>query len=76
MATSIEELGIDKLDLNDRLALVEQIWAGICAEPGQFPLSQKQRQELDRRVAEDDAFPDDVVPWEDVKASVSARLRK
>ena len=26
-----------------------------------------QRAELDRRVAEDDAFPDDVIPWEDIK---------
>lgn len=33
-----------------------------------------QRAELDRRVAEDDAFPDDVIPWEEIKAAARSRL--
>lgn len=68
MATSIKELGVDKLDLKDRLKLMEEIWAGICAETSQFPQSKKQREELDRRIAEDNAFPDYVVPWDEVQA--------
>jgi putative addiction module component (TIGR02574 family) len=36
--------------------------------------AKSQRAELDRRVADDDEFPDDVVPWDEVKASVRARL--
>lgn len=32
-----------------------------------------QRQELRRRVAEDDAHPEDVIPWEQVKAEARAR---
>lgn len=75
MTISVKELGIDKLDLNDRLALVEEIWAGICAERGNFPLTEAQRRELDRRIADDDAFPDDVVTLEEVKASLSAKLK-
>lgn len=39
-----------------------------------FPLTEPQRAELDRRVAADAEFPDDVVPWDEVKASVRARL--
>lgn len=31
-------------------------------------------EELDRRVADDDQFPSDVIPWSEVKASVRARL--
>lgn len=41
-----------------------------------FPLTYAQRAELDRRVANDNAFPDDVVPWDEVKASVQSRLRR
>jgi putative addiction module component (TIGR02574 family) len=38
-------------------------------------LTEAQRRELQRRVAEDDACPDDVVPWEQVKAQALARLK-
>ncbi len=75
MTISPKELGIDKLGLSDRLALIDEIWAGIVAERSNFPLSDAQRDELDRRIAEDDAFPDNVVPWDDVKASVRERLK-
>lgn len=74
MSVTARSLGIDKLDVDDRLALVEEIWASVCADAGQFPLSQSQRAELDRRLADDDEFPDDVAPWDDIKASIRARL--
>lgn len=74
MAVSVKSLGIDRLNVDERLALVEEIWATICADAKTFPLSDAQRAELDRRVADDDAFPDDVVPWDEVKASVRSRL--
>ena len=74
MAVSVKTLGIDRLNVDERLALVEEIWATICADAKTFPLSDAQRAELDRRVADDDAFPDDVVPWDEVKASVRSRL--
>ena len=69
-----KSLGIDRLNVDERLALVEEIWATICADAIKFPLTEAQREELDRRVADDDAFPDDVVPWDEVKASVRLRL--
>jgi putative addiction module component (TIGR02574 family) len=74
MTITAKSLGIDKLGVSDRLALVEEIWASICADVHRFPLGQSQREELDRRVADDDEFPEDVVPWEEVKASARARL--
>ena len=67
---------IDRLNVDERLALVDEIWASICADAAIFPLTEAQRAELDRRLADDDAFPDDVVPWSDVKASIRARLAK
>lgn len=74
MGASVKSLGIDKLNVDDRLALVEEIWASIFADADAFPLTSAQREELDRRVADDDAYPSDVIPWNEVKASVRARL--
>lgn len=76
MSVSAKSLGIDRLDIDSRLALVEEIWGSICADAAAFPLSEAQRAELDRRVAEDDAFPDEVMPWDDVKTSVRKRLKR
>lgn len=76
MGVSVKTLGIDQLDVEDRLALVEEIWATICADAKAFPLTDTQRAELDRRVADDDAFPDDVVPWDEIKAEVRSRLAR
>jgi putative addiction module component (TIGR02574 family) len=74
MEQTVKSLGIDRLNVEERLALVEEIWATICADAVNFPLTDAQRAELDRRVADDDAFPDDVVPWDEVKASARTRL--
>ncbi len=74
MGVTAKKLGIDRLNVEERLALVEEIWAGICADANTFLLTEAQRTELDRRVADDADFPDDVVPWDQVKASVRARL--
>ena len=76
MTVSAKAFGIDRLNIDDRLALVEEIWASICADSASFPLTEAQRAELDRRVADDEAFPDDVIPWEDIKASLRARLAR
>lgn len=73
MPVSAKSLGIDKLDVDDRLALVEEIWASVVADAKAFPLTPAQREELDRRVADDDAYPGDVVPWSEVKAAVRSR---
>jgi putative addiction module component (TIGR02574 family) len=74
MTVSAKAFGIDRLNIDDRLALVEEIWASICADSASFPLTEAQRAEIDRRVADDEAFPDDVIPWEDIKALMRVRL--
>jgi putative addiction module component (TIGR02574 family) len=77
MPSTMQSLGIDRLPRTERLALVQEIWDTIAAE--QSPpllVGEAQRQELERRVAEDEAAPDDVIPWEQVKAQALARLAK
>jgi putative addiction module component (TIGR02574 family) len=76
MGVTLKSLGIDRLPVEERLALVEDIWDSIASERAALPLTDAQRTELDRRIAEHEAIPDDVVPWSDVKASIGQRLKK
>jgi putative addiction module component (TIGR02574 family) len=76
MNASVKSLGIDRLPLEERLALVEEIWDSIAADAGALPLTDAQRGELAKRIAEDDAHPDDITPWEQVKAATLSRLGK
>jgi len=48
----------------------------VLAEEPVPELTEAQKQELDRRLAEMEADPDDVIPWEEVKAQAEARLRE
>jgi putative addiction module component (TIGR02574 family) len=75
MSTTIQSLGIDHLDRDQRIALVLELWDSIVAEGTLPELTEPQASELQRRVAEDDATPEDVVPWEQVKARAQARLQ-
>lgn len=76
MSVSIKSLGIDRLGVDERLDLVEQIWDSIAADNATVPLTDPQRVELDRRIADHESDPDDVVSWENVKTSVSERLKR
>lgn len=73
MSSSLKTLGIDRLSLEERLALVEELWDSIAAAT---PLTDAQRAELDRRLADHEAHPDDVVSWEEVKSSIADRLNR
>jgi len=76
MGASLKSLGIDRLPLEERLALVEDIWDSIAAESAALALTDAQRAELDRRLAEHEASPEDVVPWEEARASIAERLKR
>lgn len=67
---------ISTMNIDDRKRLAEAIWQGIEAEEPEPELTEAQKRELDRRLDEDDASPDDVVDWEEVNAEIKARLRK
>ena len=77
MSALMKSLGLDRLTLDERIALAQELWTSIAAEaePGSF-LTDAKRAELDRRIADLDANPDDVIPWEQIKAEALARFRK
>ncbi len=62
-----------RLSVSEPIALAEALWDSIADQP-RPPVSEAKQAELGRRAAEDDARPDDVVPWEKAKADILARL--
>jgi putative addiction module component (TIGR02574 family) len=75
MTPTLHDLGLDRLSVEDRIALAQALWDSIAQEVEQAPLTPAQRQELERRLADSIARPDAVTPWEEVKARALARGR-
>jgi putative addiction module component (TIGR02574 family) len=73
MTPSLRELGIDRLSIEERLTLAQQLWDSVAADLVQQPLTASQRAELDRRIAAADANPSDGVPWETIRTEARAR---
>jgi putative addiction module component (TIGR02574 family) len=65
-----------KLDIGEQIDLVEAIWDGIASRGEIPPLTDAQKAELDRRLAAHLSNPDDVIPWNEVKAAVLAKIRQ
>jgi putative addiction module component (TIGR02574 family) len=57
-----------KLPAEERLRLVEIIWASLVAEPSSVPIGDAQRALIDERLAEHERNPDDVVSRGEVLA--------
>lgn len=68
------------LSVADRLQLVGDIWDSIAEEanaaPEVLPLTDEQKAELDRRLAEYDADPSTGVPMDEVLDRIRAQFRR
>ncbi|MES2180158.1 MAG: addiction module protein [Gemmatimonadota bacterium] len=68
------------LSVSERLRLVGDIWDSIAADastsPEALPLSEAQKAELDRRIAEHDADPSRAVPMDESLARIRAQFRR
>jgi len=74
MGVTAKSLGIDKLPIEDRLALVEEIWDGISTDAESLDLNEQMKAELDRRIDEADSNPGAGIPWELVESETRNRL--
>ena len=52
----------------ERIRHVQDLWDRISARPEDVPVTGAMKAELDRRLAEHQAAPADVIPWEELKA--------
>ena len=73
MTRTMRSLGIDRLTIDQQVALVEEI-RGSIREEGPPPLSDAKMQELERRWAETEADPEGGTLWEQAKAELLEAL--
>jgi putative addiction module component (TIGR02574 family) len=66
---------IKTLSVNERVHLVQEIWDSISTEPDQLELTEVQKQELSRRLADHKVNPNAVVSWEEIKTQAMGRVR-
>jgi putative addiction module component (TIGR02574 family) len=57
MPPTLKSLGIDQLSVAQRILLVEEIWDSIAEQETDIPLTDAQRQDLERRIANYEANP-------------------
>ena len=67
---SVDIRGILKLDASDRIESVEATWDSIVEDPGAPPVTEAQKHELDRRLAEYRVNPKAERTWEKVRGSL------
>ena len=64
-----------KLSAAERLELVEELWDSLSDDDEALALSDEQRADLERRLAEADADPTGGSPWEEVRERIRNRSR-
>ena len=57
-----------KLPVDERIALVQEIWDSIAEDNGCFELTEAQKQELDRRIQSAQQNPQAGRSWEEIKS--------
>ncbi|MDA2925242.1 addiction module protein [Acidobacteria bacterium AH-259-A15] len=68
--TSVDIKKILKLSVAERIQIVEDIWDSIAAHPESLPVTETQKQELDRRLADYQVNPKEGKTWEEVRDSL------
>ncbi len=73
MDQTLQQLGIDRLTVDERLELIGRIWDSIAESQEPFTLPDWHLRELERRRAAAEADPNAGIPWEEVKARLANR---
>ena len=73
MPVSVESLGINRLSVAERLALIEQIWDSLPEQVEPADVPEWHRAELARRRADAEAQPSLGRPWREVLGEPEAK---
>ena len=68
MSTQLTD--ILQMSVAERIQLAEDIWDSIAAVPEALPLTDVERQELNRRLELYAQNPDEGIPWDELKEKV------
>jgi putative addiction module component (TIGR02574 family) len=66
-------IDITRLSPEERLQLLEVLWESLSPNPEAVPLTDGQREELDRRLDELDREGPIGIPWEEVLSHIRSR---
>lgn len=75
MPMSKPALNIDALSPDERLRLIEELWESLSEKPAAVPLTDAQREELDRRLDDLERSGPEGIPWEQVLRQIRSRPR-
>jgi len=64
------EQAFETMSPSERIRYVQELWDRIAETPGNVPVSDAMKGELDRRLAEHRDNPEDVLDWATVRARV------
>jgi putative addiction module component (TIGR02574 family) len=69
----IASIDVAKLSPEERLQLIDEIWDSLSAEPASIPVTDPQREELDRRLDDLDRDGPVGIPWDEVLTRLLSR---
>ena len=70
---STPAIDIEKLAPEERLHLIEDLWESLRAQPESVPLTEPQREVLDRRLDELESGGAAVITWAETKRRLDRR---
>jgi putative addiction module component (TIGR02574 family) len=72
----MSKAAVNIADLNpeERLRMIEELWDSLSEQPASVPLTDAQRQELDRRLDDLERSGPTGIPWEEVLKTDSQPL--
>ena len=70
MSDAISNFDFGNLSSPEKLELIGLLWDSIPDSTEGLPLPDSHRQELERRLADAEAHPDAVIPWEQVRSKL------
>ncbi len=68
-------LNISELSPEERLRLIEELWDTLNETAGTVPLTNAQREELDRRLDDLERSGPEGIPWDQVLQQIRSRSR-
>lgn len=63
----------DHLTPEERFELLDRLWDSLTETPERIPLSDAQREELDRRLDDFNRDPSTGIPWDEVRKRIQSR---
>jgi len=69
-------LEVERLDLSEKLMLVEDIWDSIAESNSELPMPQWQKEELDKRYEAYKKGNIELYSWDDINKSIRQKINE